>query len=301
MERMEINKSSVKINYKSIILISCITLLCIFILSIICVSYDKNTEPENVEVIEPEMGYYITTSNKEKEYEINPNAARHPYNLDLFISDGLDISYEGDANFTTRKGVDVSKWQGDVDWKKVKAAGYEFAYFRLGYRGYQQGGLFVDSTLDQNMVNAGKEGFDIGVYFFSQAISEEEAIEEAYFVLNELNNYDVQLPVVYDPEFVYAHDSRTKDLSSEQIMKNIKAFCDVIENAGYETMVYASMYWEADILDMGELKDYSIWYADYMEKPQTPYDFKFWQYSDTGRVDGIDGNVDLNIQFIPSE
>ena len=100
------------------------------------------------------------------------------------------------------------------------------------------------------------------------------------------------------PEFVYEDDSRTKDLSGEQITKNVKAFCEIIENAGYESMIYASMYWEAEILDMGELKDYTFWYADYADKPQTPYDFAYWQYSDTGSVDGIEGNVDLNIQFI---
>ena len=270
-------------------------ILYITLLSVICVSCSKNTEAENVE---SEIGYYIGTSGNENEYEINPNGARHPYNLDCFISDGTDVIYEGDENFTTRKGVDVSKWQGNVDWEKVKAAGYEFAFFRLGYRGYQEGGLFVDDTFHQNMENAGKAGLDLGVYFFSQAISEEEAIEEAYFVLNELENLEIQLPIVYDPEFVYEDDSRTKDLSGEQITKNVKAFCEIVENAGYESMIYASMYWEAEILDMGELKDYTFWYADYVDKPQTPYDFAYWQYSDTGSVDGIDGNVDLNIQFI---
>lgn len=270
-------------------------ILCITLLSTICVSCSKNAEADNVE---SEIGYYIGTSGNENEYEIDPNAARHPYNLDCFISDGTDVIYEGDENFTTRKGVDVSKWQGDVDWEKVKAAGYEFAFFRLGYRGYQEGGLFVDDTFHQNMENASKAGVDLGVYFFSQAISEEEAIEEAYFVLNELENLEIQLPIVYDPEFVYEDDSRTKDLSGEQITKNVKAFCEVIENAGYESMIYASMYWKAEILDMGELKDYTFWYADYVDKPQTPYDFAYWQYSDTGSVDGIDGKVDLNIQFI---
>lgn len=273
-------------------------ILYITLLSAICVSCGKNTVAENVE---SEIGYYIGTSGNENEYEINPNAARHPYNLDCFISDGTDVIYERDENFTTRKGVDVSKWQGDVDWEKVKAAGYEFAFFRLGYRGYQEGGLFVDDTFHQNMENAGKAGLDLGVYFFSQAISEEEAIEEAYFVLNELENLEIQLPIVYDPEFVYEDDSRTKDLSGEQITKNVKAFCEIIENAGYESMIYASMYWEAEILDMGELKDYTFWYADYADKPQTPYDFAYWQYSDTGSVDGIEGNVDLNIQFIRKE
>ena len=283
---------------KTEIFVLCIILLCITALSIIFVSCGKSAEVESTEV---EIGYYIGTSGNENEYEINPYAARHPYDLDCFISDGTDVIYEGDENFSTRKGVDVSKWQGNVDWQKVKAAGYEFAFFRLGYRGYQAGALFVDNTFHQNMENAGKAGLDVGVYFFSQAISEEEAIEEAYFVLNELENYDVQLPIVYDPEYVYEDDSRTKDLSGEQIMKNIKAFCDVIENAGYDTMLYASMYWEAKILDMGELKDYTFWYADYADKPQTPYDFAFWQYSDTGSVDGIEGNVDLNIQFIRKE
>lgn len=264
------------------------------------VSCGKNKDASNAEV-EPEIGYYIGTSGNTNEYEINPKAARHPYNLDYFINGDTGVSYEGDENFTTRKGVDVSKWQSNVDWEKVKAAGYEFAFFRLGYRGYQEGGLFMDETFYQNMENAGNAGLDLGVYFFSQAISEEEAIEEANFVLDALKNYEIQLPIVYDPEFVYEEDSRTKDLTNEQITKNSIAFCNIIEKAGYDSMIYASMYCQAEILDMAELKDYTFWYADYMEKPQTSYDFTYWQYSDTASVDGIEGNVDVNIQFIPKE
>lgn len=280
--------------------INIVVLVYIMLLCTIFTSCGKNADTKNAE-IEPEIGYYVGTSGNTNEYEINPNAAKHPYNLELFIKNGEDVSYECDENFTTRKGVDVSKWQPNIDWEKVKAAGYEFAFFRLGYRGYQEGGLFIDETFYQNMENADKAGIDMGVYFFSQAVTEEEAIEEANFVLDALKGYEIQLPIVYDPEFVYEEDSRTKDLSGDQITKNTIAFCETIEKAGYSSMIYSSMYWQAEIFDMGELKDYSFWYADYMETPQTPYDFTYWQYSDTGSVDGIEGNVDLNIQFIPTK
>ena len=259
---------------------------------------ESQTETEQ----QPEILHFVDASGNWHETEILENVAKHTYDLDCLQYDASGISYVGDKNYTIRNGVDVSKWQGDIDWKKVKEAGYDFAFIRLGYRGYgADGNLHIDEKFHQNMQNARKYGIDLGVYFFSQAISETEALEEAEFVLNALKGYKLQLPIVYDPEHIKEEAARTNNVSGEQFTQNTITFCEAIKDAGYEPMIYSNMIWEAEVFDLTKLQDYPIWYADYEVEPQTPYQFTFWQYTEKGIVDGIEGNVDLNIQFIPTE
>lgn len=256
------------------------------------------TETEN----QPEILRYVDAKGEWHETEILENVKKHDYNWDYLTNNENGISYEGDTRYTIRKGVDVSKWQGYIDWEKVKADGYDFAFLRLGYRGYgEAGNISIDETFHQNMQNARKHGIDLGVYFFSQAINEEEAQEEAEFVLNALEGYKLQLPIVYDPELISNDEARTDNVTGEQFTKNTIVFCEAIKAAGFEPMIYSNMIWEADLFDMTQLQDYPFWYADYEAVPQTPYDFTYWQYSETGKVNGIEGNADLNIQFIPTE
>lgn len=230
--------------------------------------------------------------------EINEAVAKNPYNKALFVKNENKISYE-DKKYTSRLGVDVSVFQGDIDWEQVKAAGYEFAILRIGYRGYgEEGTLNADEKFEQNMENARKAGIDVGVYFFSQAVNEEEAKEEADFVLEHLKGQELQMPVVYDPEHILEDEARTDGVTGEQFTQNAKVFCKEIEEAGYDAMIYSNMLWEAYELDLEKLLDYPVWYADYEELPQTPYRFSMWQYSSTGSVPGIEGNVDLNIQLL---
>lgn len=231
------------------------------------------------------------------ETEIVSSVEKHPYDWNYLTNDETGISYE-DENFRIRHGIDVSKWQGTINWEKVKAEGYDFVIIRMGYRGYSEaGGLAIDEMFYQNIQGAQAAGIDVGVYFFSQAINEEEALEEAEFVLNALEGYDLQLPIVYDPELIRDQEARTNDVTGEQFTKNTIVFCDVIKAAGFEPMIYSNMVWEAFLFDMTQLQEYPFWYADYEPVPQTPYHFIMWQYSETGNVDGISGNVDLNIMF----
>lgn len=264
---------------------------------------ESNTEKENVETVKkPEILRYVDVEGNWHETEILDNAKKHNYNWDYLTNDENGISYVGDENYTVRKGIDVSKWQGKIDWEQVKAAGYDFAFLRLGYRGYgAEGKLEIDDTFYYNIQNARKYGIDLGVYFFSQAINEAEALEEANFVLSALEGYKLQLPIIYDPELISYDESRTDNVTGEQFTKNTMVFCDAVKAAGFEPMIYSNMVWEADLFDMTQLQNYDFWYADYEALPQTPYDFTFWQYSDSGTVAGIEGNVDLNLQFIPTE
>ena len=141
----------------------------------------------------------------------------------------------------------------------------------------------------------------MGVYFFSQAINEEEAAEEADFVIGLLEGYELQLPVVYDPELIRDDEARTDEVTGEQFTANTIAFCERIKAAGYQPMIYSNMVWESELFDLKQLQDYPIWYADYEPIPQTPYNFVMWQYTEKGYVEGINGIVDRNVWFVPTE
>jgi len=218
----------------------------------------------------------------------------------LHGADGT-LTYADSENYTTRLGIDVSRYQGTVDWEKVKAQGYDFCFLRIGYRGYGASGtLNEDPKFEENYAAAIDAGFNVGVYFFAQAVNEEEAREEADFVLRILGKRKLQLPVIYDPESITGDNARTDGVSGEQFTLNTLAFCKEIREAGFEAGVYANMLWEAYQLDLAKLEGIPIWYADYEPQPQTPYRFTWWQYTDEGSVDGVSGPVDLNIWMIPT-
>lgn len=244
---------------------------------------------------------FVDVYGEQYRVQIDPNVESHNYNPEAFKLQGDRMSYEDDAAYKYRLGLDVSYYQGDIDWEKVKADGFDFVFIRIGYRGYDEGLLHPDAAFEDYIEGAQEAGLDAGVYFFSQAISEEEAEEEAKFVLEILEGHELQLPVVYDPESILGKKARTDSVTGEQFTKNTARFCAEIEAAGYEPMIYSNMLWEAYNFDLEELSDYEIWYADYEAQPQTPYHFTFWQYYNKGDVDGIGTEVDLNIQLIPVE
>lgn len=236
------------------------------------------------------------------ETTIKPKIKTHEYDWNCLKRQGDSITYEGDAHYFIKKGIDVSHHQGKIDWEKVKAAGYEFAFVRMVYRGYgEAGSLNLDREYYHNIVNAQKAGLDVGIYVFSQAVSEEEALEEAQLVIDNLKGLELELPVVFDPELIRGEEARTNQVSGEQFTKNTIAFCEAVKAEGYEPMIYSNMYWEAFLFDLEQLAEYPVWYADYENVPQTPYQFTFWQYSESGTVEGIEGNTDLNVWFIPKD
>lgn len=262
----------------------------------------KEGDAAEKETKEPEILHFVDVYQNPYQVEINPNVEKHDYKDEAFVHNGDRLSYEGDSNYTYRLGVDVSEHQGYVDWQALKDSGFEFAFIRLGYRGYgQEGRICLDREFHRNIQNAQAAGFDVGVYFFAQAVNEEEALEEANFVLQNLEGYTLQLPVVYDPESILDDEARTDNVSGEQFTKNTEVFCSAVADAGYDPMIYANMLWEAFELDLEELSEYPLWYADYEPAPQTPYHFRFWQYTNQGQVPGITGNTDLNIEMVPKE
>ena len=204
---------------------------------------------------------------------------------------------------TNKKGIDVSSYQGDIDWKAVKDSGVEFAMIRVGYRGYGTGTLRYDTKYKQNIEGALSNGIDCGVYFFTQAINEAEAIEEANYVVNGIQGYNITYPIVIDTEYVTSDKTGRADNLSVSDRTNIcKAFCSRISDCGYKPMIYASKYWIYDNINISELSNYLVWLAHYVKgAPENKSDYKgdylIWQYTSTGSVNGINGDVDLDILY----
>ena len=239
-------------------------------------------------------------------FEINPNLAKNDFNYEDLSYPVLNEEtgdYEGDvslsesAGMKTRKGIDVSKFQGKINWKKVANDDIDFAYMRLGYRGYGSGKIVLDDTFEYNIEKAKAAGLDIGVYFFTEAVTEKEGIEEAEFVLESLEDYKVDLPIVLDVEESASSDSRTKDLTKEERTKAVIAFCERIKEAGHNVMIYGNTKSFMVMMDNEKLEDYDKWFAYYKYPLRFPYKMKMWQYTSSGEVDGIDGGVDINIMF----
>lgn len=224
------------------------------------------------------------------------------YDRDKFVESNGYIRYEDGKSVL---GVDVSEHQGTIDWQAVKNAGMDFVILRVGYRGMTEGLLNVDATFEQNYQGAVDAGLKVGVYFFSQAITEKEAQQEADFVLETLNGRELSYPVVFDwetpipSEELPAEDLRAYNMSGEEVTSFAKAFCQRIEKKGYTACVYTNKHMAYNSFNLEELKEYALWYAEYQPAPSLYYDFRIWQYSASGTIPGIEGNVDLNICFEP--
>ena len=217
-------------------------------------------------------------------------------NLNI-LEDG-EVQYMQDGQVVSHKGIDVSKHQGNIDWTKVAADGVEFAFIRVGLRGYgTEGKLVEDEYFEQNVKGALQAGIKVGVYFYSQAITDEELLEEANLVLEKVKPYNIELPIVFDVEKVSGGKGRANELSVEERTRLTALFCQTIQYAGYKPMIYHNMEIGTQMLDLGQLEQYDKWFAYYNDDLYYPYAYKVWQYSEKGAVDGINEEVDLNIWF----
>jgi GH25 family lysozyme M1 (1,4-beta-N-acetylmuramidase) len=206
------------------------------------------------------------------------------------------MMYYTEEGFTSSVGVDVSKWNGDIDWDELKAQGVEFVIIRLGCRGYEYGDLVLDDRFHEYMQGAANAGLQIGVYFYSQAIDEDEAREEAQFVIDNLAGYSIDLPVYFDTEEVAEATARTEVMAEANFTFNARAFCETIEASGYRAGVYASSAWIRRNLDLTQLADYEIWYASYGDVPGGEYGFDMWQYTESGDLSGCSTYLDMNVR-----
>ncbi len=230
-----------------------------------------------------------------------------PYDWANLSWNGDRLAYAQDGQDAARIGVDVSDHQGWIDWNAVAADGIDFAMVRLGNRGYTEGALSVDDYFSYNLDGAQAAGLDAGVYFFSQATTPDEAREEAAFVLDQLAGRTLELPVVFDHEPVANAAGRANAVTGADLIACMEVFCEAIEAAGYDTMVYGN---RSDMARFSPLDGTAqaatalddaiggrpVWFAEYgVSTPTAPFDFAIWQYTNNGNVAGIDTAVDLNI------
>lgn len=201
------------------------------------------------------------------------------------------------ANGSARLGIDVSKWNRTIDWDKVKDAGVEFAIIRCGYRGASSGALVLDPMYEENIRGAIDAGIPVGVYFFTQAVDEVEAVEEASMVISLIEDYDVDYPVFLDSESA-GGTGRADSLAAAERTKIHKAFLETIDAAGYETGIYGSRNWLNEQVNTEELSAYKTWLAEYAEIPTYENYYHMWQYTSKGTVDGIETRVDLNLCYM---
>jgi GH25 family lysozyme M1 (1,4-beta-N-acetylmuramidase) len=215
----------------------------------------------------------------------------------LQILETGEYQYMENGQVITHKGVDVSYHQGAIDWIRVAATGVEYAILRVGYRGYGTGALMQDEQFVANIQGALSAGLKVGVYFFSQAVNEEEVLEEANFVLEQIAPYKVDYPVIFDVEKVSDSAARMNLITVEERTNLTKIFLEKVAEAGYHPMLYHNMEMGALLLNMEELEAYDKWFAYYNPELYYPYAYQMWQYSANGKVDGIEGDVDMNISF----
>ena len=206
-----------------------------------------------------------------------------------FASDGSLVT--GSGSF----GIDVSKWNGTIDWKAVKNSGVNFVIIRCGYRGSSTGALVEDPKFKANIKGATDAGIKVGVYFFSQAVNKAEAVEEASMTLELIKNYKISYPVFLDVEGSGGRGDKIDKATRTDV---IKAYCETIQNAGYTAGVYANKSWLTSKIDASQLGKYKIWLAQYAATPTYTGRYDMWQYKSTGKISGISGNVDLNISYL---
>lgn len=214
----------------------------------------------------------------------------------LADSDKTEITKLQTLNKNAKAGIDVSKWNKDIDWDKVKNAGVDYAIVRVGYRGSVTGSLVEDPYFATNMKGASAAGVQLGVYFFTQATSEVEAVEEASMVLALIRDYKIEYPIFIDTEGA-GGEGRADNLDVATRTLICEAFCKTIEDAGYSAGVYASRNWLNNQLQASNLEQYYIWLAEYRSVPIYQGYYQMWQYTSKGSIDGIEGNVDLNISY----
>ena len=204
-----------------------------------------------------------------------------------------------DGNYYTVPCIDISGFQEEIDFNKVKEVGIDYVYIRIGSRGYTKGALYEDGWFDKNYEQAKAAGLKVGTYFFSQSITINEAIEEAFFVEQHLNGRELDLEVVYDFEYIGAEGARADKLSNELKSDMALAFCQKIEEFGYKPMIYANYDQLTNYYNLERVMNYPIWYAEYDVKvPTWDKEYVMWQFTPSGEVPGITGDVDLNYKII---
>ncbi len=229
---------------------------------------------------------------------INPYLESNTYDYTKLQMRADKMAYYEDGRSVSYLGADLSKYNGDVDFHALKESGIEFVMLRLGARGYGSGQIMLDEKFDEYMNKASEAGLEIGVYFFSQAITAEEAVEESNFIIQTLTGRNITYPVAFDMEYVQNDKARVEILSKEEKTAVARAFLENIKAAGYKPMIYGTKEWLIKEINLTKLTEYDIWLSQQKDIPDYPYKFQMWEYTTEGEIAGVDGDVDLNICFV---
>lgn len=266
------------------ITISAATLLCVLAFLIVALTQPRQSDSSSD----------ASTQQSEQSQEVTlPPPDKNPIGMGDFA---MENGYLTCLSTPSVMGIDVSYWQGEIDWQQVKDAGVEFAMIRVGYRGTESGILYADDYASANYAGATAVGISVGAYYFSQAVTVQEALDEAEHFLQLTEGWDLQMPVVYDWEYA-GEDARTANLDARTITDCTKAFCEKISGAGFQPMVYFNAEHASSRLYLRELTAYPFWLAQYDTVLDYPYKIDMWQYSETGTVPGIAVPVDINLYF----
>lgn len=220
------------------------------------------------------------------------------YKPDSFVDRNGVITYEGGDSYV---GINVNSQMGEIDWGKVAESGVDYAMIRVGYRQDKRGKIVLDTNFEANITGARDAGLPVGVYFFSKAVTDAEAEEEATFVLEQIKGYNISYPIAiywkYDlnDDGTRKQDSRTVGCNGDQVTGFINTFCKKIKTAGFTASYYCDKTMGYEELDLEQLQDYDMWYAEFRPAPSFHYDFKMWQYTAAGSVPGVSGEVPITI------
>ena len=261
---------------------------------------EPEPEPTPEPTPDPHAGQVEVTDGAGGTIWVDEAKVLSPFSLDRYafsVTNGI-VNYTKDG-LTLERGIDVSEYQHEIDWQAVAASGIQFAIIRLGYRGTSLGSLNADTYYAENIQKARAAGLKVGGYFYSQAVSLMEAAEEAVFTAQLLEGYHLDLPVFFDWENFGDEGVRTNDVSAETITACCVEYCKLLASEGIAVGVYSSIphvYWQYLLDDLDGL---TVWMGDPGNWPEFYYEHTYWQYSFTGTVPGIEGNVDLDVRYVP--
>ena len=259
--------------------------------------YVANMKPGEYPVtLEPVDGYYVPEEATTAKVKANIEyTALADISYLIKTEDEIDPAKEDTA---VKDAALVSKWNKEINWAQIAREGVDFAIIRAGYRGSSSGSLVVDPYFEKNIKGALENDIDVGIYFFTQAVNEREAVEEASIVMKLVQGYDITYPVFIDTEGA-GGAGRADELSVADRSAVCQAFCETIRSGGYTAGIYASKNWLNNRLDITKFSgDNVIWLAEYRDKATYGGTYGMWQYTSSGRISGIEGKVDFNLCYL---
>lgn len=259
---------------------------------------DDKKDDEDDEDEDETKSIQVKHSDGTKEWvDLNEDIPRHKYDFKNLTAEKPLMNYKEDGKIVSKCGVDISANQGEVDFSKLKSAGCDFVMIKVGARGYSSGNIVTDANLEDNLKAAKKAGLDIGVYFCSQAVNKSEAREEADELMDAISGYNIKYPVAFVMENVDDDMARIEALEQSERTQIAKAFMNRVEDAGYKPMIYGDKEWLLTMVDMEDLQDYEVWFAQDSDEPEYPYEFGMWQYDSDASVKGIKGDAAMILSF----